>query len=90
MHRHDDVRSQGRALAGKLRGHYGYFGITGNFAALSRFLCEVKRVWRKWLQRRSREARMSWERMNRLLERVPLPQPRIARPLRPMSSEPVI
>ncbi|HWL89315.1 MAG TPA: group II intron reverse transcriptase/maturase, partial [Polyangiaceae bacterium] len=79
-HLHDDVRAQQQALARKLRGHYQYFGITGNFAALSRFLTEVKRVWQRWLDRRSQKARMSWDRMQRLLERHPLPAPRIAHP----------
>jgi len=31
-------------LVSKLRGHYNYFGITGNSRALGRFLHEVKRV----------------------------------------------
>ena len=76
-HRHDDVREQQLALASKLRGHYGYFGITGNSRALSRFWHEVIGVWRKWLNRRSQNAGMTWERMHRLLERYPLPTPRI-------------
>jgi RNA-directed DNA polymerase len=79
-HRHDDVRAQQKSLAQKLRGHFGYFGITGNFEALQRFLCEVQRAWQKWLNRRSQRARMNWERMQKLLERYPLPPPRIARP----------
>ena len=48
-HRHDDVREQQLALASRLRGHYGYYGITGNSRALSRFWHEVIGVWRKWL-----------------------------------------
>ncbi|WP_394834515.1 group II intron reverse transcriptase/maturase [Pendulispora rubella] len=88
-HLHDDVREQQQALARKLRGHYQYFGIIGNFAALSRFLQEVRRAWQRWLNRRSHKARMSWDRMQRLLERCPLPAPRIARPFLPTSSESV-
>lgn len=41
---------------------------------------EIYRVlcaWRQWLGRRSQRARVSWEKMRRLLERYPLPQPRI-------------
>lgn len=82
-HRHDDIRSQWQALVWKLRGHYGYFGISGNLAALSRFLHKVERVWRKWLHRRSHAAHMTWERMKRLLERHPLPRPHLARSLLP-------
>jgi group II intron reverse transcriptase/maturase len=76
-HLHDDVGKQQRALGQKLRGHYGYFGIIGNADALGRFLHQTQRVWRKWLDRRSQTARMTWARMRALLERYPLPQPRI-------------
>ncbi|WP_437911767.1 hypothetical protein WME73_29895 [Sorangium sp. So ce302] len=64
----------------KLRGHYEYYGITGNSEALRRFAWEVVAVWRKWLDRRLQNAKMTWERMNRLLKRYPLPQPRITHP----------
>jgi group II intron reverse transcriptase/maturase len=87
-HRHDDLRAQQQALAQKLRGHYGYFGIIGNSRALGRFRYEATRAWCKWLDRRSQRARMDWERMRRLLERYPLPQPRISRPYTPRAANP--
>ncbi|MDC0747405.1 reverse transcriptase domain-containing protein [Polyangium mundeleinium] len=74
---HQSVRWQWRILTQKIRGHYGYYGITGNFRAIDRFMQEVRRVWRKWLTRRSNRAHMTWERMEKLLERYPLPRPRI-------------
>jgi group II intron reverse transcriptase/maturase len=77
-HRHDAVREQHQALAVKLRGHFQYFGVTGNWRMLARFRFEVIRVWCKWLNRRSQQANMDWECMNRLLERYVLPKPRIA------------
>jgi group II intron reverse transcriptase/maturase len=73
--RHLPVRDQHRALSQKLRGHYGYYGITGNSGALERFAFAVRRVWHKWLGRRSQRASMPWERFNRLLEHYPLPTP---------------
>jgi group II intron reverse transcriptase/maturase len=82
-HRHDAVREQWKALSRKLRGHFEYYGITGNSAHLQRFRFEATRAWRKWLNRRSQRARMSWERMRKLLERYPLPPPRITHPLLP-------
>lgn len=75
--RHQPVQWQWQILTQKLRGHFGYYGITGNYKALDRFRQEVRRVWRKWLHRRSNRARVSWERMAKLLERYPLPRPRI-------------
>jgi len=79
-HRHLAISAQQRALAQKLRGHYAYFGIRGNFEALARLLHLAKAVWRKWLDRRSQRGHMIWERMHALLERYPLPRPQIVRP----------
>jgi group II intron reverse transcriptase/maturase len=78
MHRHDDVEAQHRVLAQKLRGHYAYYGVTGNNRALSRLWYETTKTWRKWLCRRSQKGFLTWDRMLRLLERYPLPPPRIA------------
>jgi RNA-directed DNA polymerase len=72
-HRHQPVVEQHRELVVKLRGHYGYYGITGNSRALWRFRQEVTRTWRKWLNRRSQKGNMSWEKFQRLLARYPLP-----------------
>ena len=76
-HRHWPVAAQQAALRRKLQGHYAYYGITGNGRALGRFLHEVRRLWRKWLHRRSWRGRMTWETFVRLTTRYPLPQPRV-------------
>ena len=60
-----------------MRGHYAYYGITGNARALQGFLLAVHRAWRKWLNRRNRQREMTWDRFNRLLKRYRLPPPRI-------------
>jgi hypothetical protein len=72
-HRHDPIPYQHAKLSQKLRGHYAYFGITGNIFALSRFRDEVRRVWRKWLVRRKRKNRPPWSWFARLQERYRLP-----------------
>jgi RNA-directed DNA polymerase len=77
LHRHEPVRDQWKALKRKLLGHFGYFGITGNYPALHNFSVRVAGAWRKWLSRRSQRAWISREKMKRLLERYPLPQPRL-------------
>ena len=77
LHRHDTIDEQHRSLKRKLQGHYAYYGITGNARSLGRFAHEVPRVWRKWLGRRSQRAKMTWERFLRLLQRYPLPPPRV-------------
>jgi len=72
-YRHEKVAKQHAVLVNKLRGHYAYFGITGNGHALNRFRNEVGRTWQKWLARRSDHNHMPWDRFNRLLARYPLP-----------------
>jgi len=76
-HRHSPVCDQHAKLTQKMRGHYAYYGITGNARALHWFLWAVSRAWRKWLDRRNRQREMTWPRFNRLLKRYPLPPPRI-------------
>ena len=76
-HLHQPVWWQRQMLSQKLKGHYGYFGITGNRRALESFYWHVERIWRTWLNRRSQKARMIWSRFTRLLRRYPLPKPRI-------------
>src|SRR5690606_15376743 len=44
--RHQPIVEQHRALQRKLRGHYAYYGTTGNSAALGRFLWLTERAWR--------------------------------------------
>jgi RNA-directed DNA polymerase len=87
-HRHEELRAQQQALTKKLRGHFGYYGIIGNFKAIARFYTETKAAWCKWLNRRSQRALMPWHRMARLLKRYPLSTPRIAHPLLPRVANP--
>jgi len=75
--RHLPVEAQAKMLAQKLRGHFGYYGITGNSSAIVRFAFEAKRLWRKWLSRRSQRAYMTLEAFSRLLDRYPLPPARL-------------
>jgi RNA-directed DNA polymerase len=86
-HRHAPVAIQHAMLSRKVRGHYAYYGITGNAQSLGSFLHAVERVWHKWLDRRSR-ARMSWERFRRLLQRFPLPRVRVVHSVYPRAAKP--
>lgn len=75
--RHMPVKEQRQRLHRKLLGHYGYYGITGNYRSLNAFYEGAKRAWKYWLNERSQRARMTWERFGLLLERWPLPRPRV-------------
>jgi RNA-directed DNA polymerase len=74
--RHAPMREQHRVLVLKLRGHYNYYGIIGNFAAMDSFRSWARVLWGKWLSRRSR-ASPGPTAMSELLDAYPLPRPRI-------------
>lgn len=61
----------------KLRGHYNYYGVTDNLPGIARFGEEVKKLLFKWLNRRGKKNCLNWEKFNKMLERFPLPKPRI-------------
>jgi len=71
--RHRPIAEQCQKLSQKLRGHYAYYGITGNSPALNSFREAVKHAWGKWLRRRRRKNRPPWSWFTRILERYRLP-----------------
>jgi RNA-directed DNA polymerase len=73
LHRHQPLAEQHQTLVQKLRGHFAYYGITGNGPALWQFREAVKRIWWKWLSRRRRRGFLSWHVFERLLKRYALP-----------------
>jgi len=73
LHRHAPIAEQHQTLSQKLRGHYAYYGITGNGYAIQSFRTAVIRTWKKWLSRRRRRDFLSWATFSRLLKRFPLP-----------------
>lgn len=77
-YRHWPIEYQHEKLRQKLKGHYQYYGIIGNWLSLHRLERAVERVWLKWLRARSQKKPMTWARFQRLLERFPLPGARIA------------
>jgi group II intron reverse transcriptase/maturase len=66
-----------RITAAKLRGHYGYYGVTDNGKSLANFAFEVRRILLKWLGRRGKRKCYNIKKFNMLLMRYPLPLPRI-------------
>jgi len=54
-----------------------YVWVTGNWRGLEKYYRGAKRRWRYWLNRRSAQRDMAWERFSRMLERYPLPPPKV-------------
>lgn len=78
-HRHDPVEKQCEVLNSKLRGHYQYYGRPTNYRGLREYYRAVRRIWKKWLNRRTRGKTLTWPVYEQLLHRHPLLQPRITR-----------
>ncbi|WP_288006783.1 reverse transcriptase domain-containing protein, partial [Acidiphilium sp.] len=55
---HIPVTDQWQWLSAVLRGHYAYYGLSGNYRAMKRFLQEVEQIWQRTLARRSQKSRM--------------------------------
>lgn len=77
--RHMTLEWQHGKILQKLRGHYAYYGITGNYAAISEYRHRVIWLWRYWLNRRSRKRDgMKWTRFSTLLQgKLNIPAARI-------------
>ena len=72
-HRHMPLREQWLALCQKLRGHFAYYGITGNSPSIFRFHWFATRIWKRALDRRSQRGYLPWAKYKALLRRFPLP-----------------
>lgn len=72
-------------LAAKLRGHYQYYGISGNYRGVYRYYCCAKRIAFKWLNRRSQRKSFNMEQFRSYLVKYPLPKPYIAHRLYKLS-----
>lgn len=66
-----------KTLRTKLRGHFQYYGVSGNYGALQKFESETKRMILKWLNRRSQKRSFTWASFIVYLERHPLPTAKI-------------
>jgi group II intron reverse transcriptase/maturase len=76
---HVPIPAVGRWLRSVVEGHLRYYGVPMNGRALFTFCFQVGRLWCRTLRRRSQTARLTWERMRRLIRRW-LPAPRICHP----------
>src|SRR5260221_8945056 len=78
---HAPMAEQQRWYASVLRGHYVYYGLPHNYRALNAFHQNLRLIWFRRLRRRSQKARrLGWDQFKAMLERFPLPLPRITHP----------
>src|ERR1035437_4971466 len=77
VNRHRSIPDRHAHLTAMMRGHYAYYGITGNSRRISWYARQVATIWQKWLSRRDRRNRFPKSRFSALLQRHPLPAARI-------------
>lgn len=66
-----------RRVNQKLRGHWNYYGVSGNGKMLNIFRYEVLKILFKWLNRRSQRRSCNWEGFNEMVKHFNVPYPRI-------------
>jgi len=88
--RHLSLVEQWITLGQKMKGHFNYYGITGNSRKLANFHNEVKLIWHKWLSRRSQKGNLTWEQFQRLLKQYPLPSPHVIHSIYRISAKSVV
>ncbi|RLF43753.1 MAG: group II intron reverse transcriptase/maturase, partial [Thermoplasmata archaeon] len=69
------VKNWWQKLRAKLRGHFRYYGVSGNFRGIQRFYYQVIKLVFKWLNRRSQKKSFNWDQFKKYLQRYPLPEP---------------
>ena len=74
--RHAPLKDQYQMLCLKLRGHFQYYGIRGNFRLLEEVLRYAEKAWRYWLSRRSSKSAIGWEKFQKLLQTISCRYPR--------------
>lgn len=72
-----EIKEWWKVLAAKLRGHYEYYGISGNHDSIMAFYIQTRKMTFKWINRRSQKRSMSWEQFGAYLKKYPLPKPEI-------------
>lgn len=64
-------------LNSKLIGYYNYYGVTGNFQSLNRFVYQVKGLFFKGLNERSQRLSYNWKGFKELVKHFGIAKPRI-------------
>ncbi len=76
---HLSIPEVGKWLKKVMNGYYQYHAVPGNSRILWSFRYHVGRLWFRALKRRSQRSKLTWERMERIIDRR-LPRPRILHP----------
>ncbi|MDA2936503.1 group II intron reverse transcriptase/maturase [Patescibacteria group bacterium AH-259-L05] len=65
-------------LSAKLRGHYNYYGISGNYQSIQEYYYRTLCLTFKWMNRRSQKQSFNWQEFATYLKHYPLSKPKLA------------
>lgn len=71
--RHRPVREQCQRLGRMMKGHFAYFGITGNGLRIRWYAHQIERIWYRALRRRTRGKKGGYHTFDDLIRNYPLP-----------------
>lgn len=72
---HDSIQEVGQWLKAVVTGHYRYYGVPGNYDAMSDFRYLISQRWMHSLRRRGQKGLVTWDKMTKLIDCwLPLPQ----------------
>jgi group II intron reverse transcriptase/maturase len=66
-----------KIFSAKIRGHIQYYGVSHNMESLSNYIFEARRIFFKWINRRSQKKSFDWQRFVQFEKVSPLPKVRI-------------
>ncbi|HAX94716.1 MAG TPA: group II intron reverse transcriptase/maturase [Bacteroidales bacterium] len=72
-----EIKEWWKVLAAKLRGHYEYYGISGNYWSIHAYYFQVCKLVLKWINRRSQKRSCTLKQFFEYLKKFPLPTPTI-------------
>ncbi len=75
--RHWSLKDQAKALNQYLRGHYAYYGIGGNQAALHKVHRHAEKWWHRALNKRCWKGKVDWDKFQKIKTSFPLQRPKL-------------
>lgn len=61
----------------RIRGHTQYYGVSFNYATVSRFVYAAQHIMLKWINRRSQRKSFCWEKFKLFMQKFPMPAAKI-------------
>ncbi|QNR80592.1 reverse transcriptase domain-containing protein [Piscirickettsia salmonis] len=71
------LRKLWEILCSKLKGHVQYYGVSFNADGVGLFLYKARRIFYKWVNRRSQRKSFNWGKFSLFVKRFPMPKAKV-------------